>query len=63
MSTSPTPSASIPWVILAAVLCGIGIFLISYFLTYFYWPAFSGVALLIVGAVLLFNRRTGIDRA
>lgn len=54
---------SIPWVVLAAALAGIGLFLISYWLTYFYWPAFGGVALVIIGAVLLFNRRTGLDHA
>ncbi|MFZ0699398.1 MAG: hypothetical protein WAN74_04330 [Thermoplasmata archaeon] len=54
---------SAPWVVLAAVLCGVGIFLLIYWLTYFYWPAFSGVVFVFVGALLLFNRRTGLDRA
>ncbi|MGD0719280.1 MAG: hypothetical protein ABSA15_06870 [Thermoplasmata archaeon] len=58
-----TSRISIPWVIFAALLCGIGLFLLSYWLTYFYWPAFSGAAFVIIGGVLLFNRRTGIDRA
>lgn len=47
----------------AAALCGVGIFLISYFLTFFYWPAFGGVGFVIVGALLLFNHRTGPDHA
>ncbi len=62
-SSSAASQISIPWVIFAALLCGIGLFLLSYFLTYFYWPAFSGAAFVIVGGILLFNRRTGIDRA
>lgn len=54
---------SVPWIVCAAVLCGIGLFLLSYWLTYFYWPAFSGAAFVLVGALLLFNRRTGLDHA
>ncbi len=63
LSKSDPSHVSVPWVVLAAVLCGLGLFLISYFLTYFYWPAFSGVILVLVGAILLFNRRTGLDRS
>ncbi|NNN17240.1 MAG: hypothetical protein HKL79_02610 [Thermoplasmata archaeon] len=63
LTTAETSHASVPWVVLAAVLCGVGIFLIIYWLIYFVWPAFSGVVFVLAGAFLLFNRRTGLDRA
>lgn len=62
-SSSQVHPISIPWVVFAAILCGIGLFLISYWVIFFYWPAFSGVLFVLAGAILLFNRRTGIDRA
>jgi len=63
LTTAETSHVSVPWVVLAAVLCGVGIFLIIYWLIYFVWPAFSGVVFVLAGAFLLFNRRTGLDRA
>ncbi len=63
LTTAESSHVSVPWVVLAAVLCGVGIFLIIYWLIYFVWPAFSGVVFVLAGAFLLFNRRTGLDRA
>ncbi len=63
LSTAEISHVSVPWVVLAAVLCGLGIFLLIYWLIFFDWPAFSGVAFVLAGAFLLFNRRTGLDRA
>jgi hypothetical protein len=54
---------SIPLTIAAAVLAGAGLWLIAYWLITFHWIYFSGIALLAGGALLLFSRVTGPDRA
>ncbi len=56
-------SISVPWVILAAVLFGIGWFLTALWLLYFQWIYFSGLGFLVVSGVMLFSQRAGIDHA
>lgn len=63
VKTPSAPAALKLTLIGAAALCGAGIFLIAYFLTFLYLPALSGVLLVIVGALLLFNPRTGPEHA
>lgn len=54
---------SVPWVVLAALLIGGGVLLISTWLTYFNWIYFSGVFLLLIGGLMLFSPRAGIDHS
>lgn len=54
---------SVPWVVISALLIGGGILLIVTWLTYFDWIYFSGVFLLLVGGLMLFSPRAGIDQA
>jgi hypothetical protein len=62
-SAHPGGSVSIPLTIAAAVLSGLGLWLIAYWLITFHWIYFVGVPILAVGAYLLFTRVTGPDRA
>ena len=70
-STPPSPhgagwprgTLSIPFVIAAALLIGLGIFLISLWMETFSWAYFSGVGLLAIGGLMLFSPRAGADRA
>jgi len=54
---------SVPFVILAAVLCGLGILSLSYWLITFTWVLLAGVLPLAVGAYMLFTPRAGWDHA
>ncbi|HTT14830.1 MAG TPA: hypothetical protein VMG81_03505 [Thermoplasmata archaeon] len=54
---------SIGWVIGAALLCGLGLFALAYWLITFSWLYFAGVIPVIVGALMLFNPRAGWDHA
>ena len=54
---------SIPFVILAAVLCGLGLLSLSYWLITFNWILFAGVIPLIGGAYMLFTPLAGWDHA
>lgn len=60
---APEASVSVPFIVLASVLCGLGLFGTAYWLVTFHWWAFLSLAPLIVGAYLLFTRGTGPDRA
>ncbi|MFZ1022943.1 MAG: hypothetical protein WAN87_02260 [Thermoplasmata archaeon] len=62
-SPSQRGSISVPFVIAAAVLIGVGVFTISYALTIFDGWYLVGIAPLFLGAILLFSPRTGLDRA
>lgn len=55
--------ASIPFVILASLLCGVGLFGLSYWLVTQDWLYFASLIPLILGAYLLFTRGTGPDHA
>jgi hypothetical protein len=54
---------SVGWVILASVLCGIGLILVWEWLTTFDWVYFPGAALVIIGALMFLNDRAGLDHA
>jgi Na+/proline symporter len=54
---------SVPFVVLAAVLCGLGLLSMSYWLITFNWALFAGVIPLVVGAYMLFTPRAGWDHA
>jgi len=54
---------SIPFVVLAAVLCGLGLLSLSYWLITFTWVLLAGVVPLAVGAYMLFTPRAGWDHA
>ena len=64
--SSHTPAASslsVPFLVLAAVLIGIGLFGMAYWLVTFQWPYFSSVIAVALGGYMLFTRGTGPDRA
>ena len=61
-STAPN-SISIPWVVLASVLMGAGVFLITVWLVTFDFVYFGGVVVLLVGFLMSFDRRMGSDHA
>jgi len=54
---------SVPWVVLSAVLCGLGILSLSYWLITFTWILLGGVVPLAVGAYMFFSPRAGWDHA
>jgi hypothetical protein len=54
---------SVPWVILASVLVGVGLTLIWMWVTTFSWIFFTGPLLVFVGAVMFLNPRAGWDHA
>ncbi|HLM69896.1 MAG: hypothetical protein ACHQ0I_00755 [Candidatus Lutacidiplasmatales archaeon] len=61
---SPTAdSLSVPFLVLAAVLIGVGLFGMALWLLTFQWPYFASVIPLVLGAYMLFTRGTGPDRA
>ncbi len=61
--TSSTGTLSIPFLVVAAVLCGVGLFGLSYWLLTQNWIAFASLLPLFLGAYMLFLRGTGPDRA
>jgi hypothetical protein len=54
---------SVLWVIAAAILCGVGLTLLWYWLEVFQWIYFSGVLFVLAGALMFMNRRAGWDHA
>jgi len=64
-STHPSASGSVsvPFLVLASVLIGAGLSGMAYWLVTFQWLYFASVIPLILGAVMLFTRGTGPDRA
>ena len=54
---------SIPFLLLSAVLCGVGIFGTAYWLVTQNWFLFASLIPLVIGAYMLFTRGTGPDRA
>lgn len=62
----PTPKSSASttgWIIVASLLCGFGLFLLAYFVTFFAWWSFSGVVLVIGGCLIFFKTWTGPESA
>jgi len=62
-SSSAEPTLSVPFLVLSATLCGVGIFGMALFLVTFQWLDFAGVIPLVLGAYMLFTRGTGPDHA
>jgi Na+/proline symporter len=56
-------SLSVPFLVLAAVLIGFGLFGMAYWLVTFQWLYFASVIPTALGAYMLFTRGTGPDRA
>ena len=54
---------SVPFVILVALLVGVGLFLISVWFLTGQWIYFSGVFAVFLGAMLMLNPRAGSDHA
>ena len=50
-------------VLLASLLCGLGLYMLWYFLTFFDWIYLLGLPVVGVGAVLLFLKVTGPESA
>ena len=65
--TSAHPHAkspiSVPWVVGAALLIGLGVFAMAYFLLTFNLLYFFGIGALALGGLMLFSRRAGVDSA
>lgn len=56
-------SVSIPFVVIAALLVGAGLFSAMVWLVTFQWIYFAGLGLLVIGGLMLFSPRAGADRA
>lgn len=54
---------SVPWVVLASVLCGLGLLLVWMWLTTFQWVYFTGIIPVFVGGLMFLNDRAGLDHA
>ena len=54
---------SVPFLVLSAALCGVGIFGVAYWQVTGNWAWFASLLPLVVGAYMLFTRGTGPDRA
>jgi len=63
-TTAPASTRlSVPFLVLASVLIGVGLFGMTYWLVTFGWAYFASVIPLVLGAYMLFSRGTGPDRA
>jgi hypothetical protein len=62
-SENAAGSVSIPYLLLAALLCGVGLFGMAFWLVTQNWLYFASLIPLVLGAVMLFMRGTGPDHA
>lgn len=62
-SPESAQSVSVPIVVAVALLCGVGILGVAYWLYTYNWLYFASIIPLIGGAYLLFTRLTGPERA
>ena len=68
---TPAPNAhaaarnaiSVPFVVVAALLAGLGLWSLLTWLMTFNWLYFAGIAPMLAGALMLFHRLAGSDRA
>jgi len=60
---SAARSVSIPFLVLAALLIGLGLSGMAFWLVTFQWLYFASLIPLVLGAYMLFTRGTGPDRA
>jgi hypothetical protein len=56
-------SISLPWVLLASILMGIGVLLIVLWIVTFNFLYFTGVFVVLAGFLMVFDPRMGSDRA
>jgi hypothetical protein len=56
-------SISVPYVVLASVVMGLGLMLTFTWLITFDWLYFPGVVVVVVGAVMMLSPRMGSDHA
>lgn len=56
-------TVSVPFLVLSAFLCGVGLFGMAYWLVTLNWAWFASLLPLVLGALMLFTRGTGSDRA
>ena len=62
--SAPASSVNLPFLLGAAILCGIGLTLMSAWMVTSTWLYFgAGVVTAVVGGLLLFARGTGADSA
>jgi type IV secretory pathway TrbL component len=54
---------SIPWVVLASVLMGIGVLMLALWLVTFNFLLFTGSLVLLAGFLMIFSPRMGSDHA
>jgi hypothetical protein len=59
----PLGHVSVPWVVAAALLMGVGIFLLMNWLFTFQWVFLSGALLMLAGFLMCTSPRAGLDRA
>jgi hypothetical protein len=62
-ATQSAEPLSVPWLVAAATLIGAGIFCLAIWIITNGWAFIAGAFLLVVGALMLFNRRAGADRS
>ena len=62
-SASAASALSVPFLVLAALLIGVGLFGVAYWMVTFDWVYFAALVPLVLGAYMLFTRGTGPDRA
>jgi Na+/proline symporter len=60
---STSDRVSVPLVVVAAILCGLGLLGTAYWLVTLNWILFPSILLVALGAYLLFTRATGPERA
>ncbi|MGI0131623.1 MAG: hypothetical protein ACREDK_00775 [Thermoplasmata archaeon] len=63
MRAATTDSLYLPFLVAAALLIGGGLFSAMFWLVTLQWVWFAGIGLLVLGALMLFSRRAGADRA
>ena len=51
------------WILLSSLLCGVGLYMVWYLITFFDWIYLLGLPIVGVGAVLLFLKGTGPESA
>ena len=59
----PSRASLAGWILLAALLSGLGIYMLWYFITFFDWIYLLGLPVVGVGAVLFFLKVTGPESA
>lgn len=56
-------TVSVSYLVLSAFFCGVGLFGMAYWLVTLNWAWFASLLPLVLGALMLFTRGTGTDRA